>query len=313
MRAKVSGFKLQVSSWYRLILYSAFYILSSFQSNAQEIKVKAKFEGDSVKIGTPLAFHLSAHHPAKLNILFPDSSFAYGSFEFQRKIYYPTKTENGISKDSVTYIFTSYEVDSIQTLKLPVFVVNASDCTQMFSNEDTVFFQQLVKSIPASLTPEKLPLKVKLDYLNVSWQLNYFIVGIVTGILLLTLILVWVFFGKKIKKYFRLKKLMKGYEAFLIQFDNSVDKLSNEFSSQKAEQSLTLWKKYLESLLSKPYTKYTSKEIRAVENSDELGVTLAAIDRMIYGNQSDNISPFYKLKEYVHQQFERKKAEVVNG
>lgn len=297
-----------------LLLSSVFYMLSSFSLHAQEIKVRGKFSGDSVKIGSPIEFYLSAHYPSKLNLLFPDSAFSFAPFELQKKIYFPTKTTNGISIDSVTYILASYEVDSIQRLKLPVFVVNAMDCTQVFSNTDSVYFQNMVKAIPDSLTAEKLPLKFNTNYLGVKWQLNYILAGIIGIVLVIALILTWVFFGKRIKKYFRLKKLSRGYETFRTQFDASVDRLNNEFSPTSAEQSLLIWKKYLESLLSKPYTKYTSREIRIAEQSEELGLTLAAIDRMIYGHQQGSVDkPFNNLKTYVQMQFEKKKQEVANG
>ena len=317
MMRSVTGYKLQVAS----SRFGRFYILNCVlcllffsAAHAQEIKVQAKFNGDSVKIGKPLEFYLSAHYPENLNILFPDSSFSFAPFEFQKKKYFPTQTKNGVSKDSVIYILASYEVDSIQMLKLPVFVVNKMDCTQVFSNADSVFFQNLVKAIPDSLTTEKLPLKTNTNYLSVSWQLNYIIVGIVAGILLVAVILVWVFFGKRIRKYFKLKRMAKNYEAFRIKFENSVEKLDQEFSPKSAEASLFIWKNYLENLLSKPYTKYTSKEIKTIENSEELGYALSEIDRMIYGHERGNLhAPFAGLKSYVHQQFEKKKEEVAHG
>jgi hypothetical protein len=155
-----------------LLLYSTFYILNSFSTYSQEIKVQGKFSNDSVKIGKPIEFYLSAHYPEKLNLLFPDSAFSYKPFELQKKKFFTTRTKEGISVDSATYVLASYEVDRIQTLRLPVFIVNAMDCTQIFSNTDTVYFQNLVKSIPDSLTTEKLPLLVNVNYLGVKWQLN---------------------------------------------------------------------------------------------------------------------------------------------
>jgi len=108
--------------------------------------------------------------------------------------------------------------------------------------------------------------------------------------------------------------MSKNYEAFRIRFENSVEKLNQDFSPQSVETSLVIWKKYLETLLSKPYTKYTSKEIRIIENSEQLGHALGEIDRMIYGHAKENIhSSFADLKAYVHQQFEKKKEEVAHG
>ena len=314
---QISGFKFQirVSSVVKFCaLFCLFNILSPSLSHGQEIRVKGKFGEDSVKIGKPIEFYLSARYPEKLNILFPDSTFSYAPFELQRKIYFPTKTKNGISKDSVIYILTTYEVDSIQALKLPIFVVNQMDCTQVYCKLDSVYFQNLVKAIPDSLTTEKLPLKVNTNYLGVRWQLNYILFAIGGGILSIGLVLVWIFFGKRIRKYFRLKKMTKGYEAFRIKFESSVEKLDRDFSPQSVEKSLIIWKNYLELLLSKPYTKYTSREIKSMENSEELGYALSEIDRMIYGNTRGNVhAPFAGLKAYVRQQFEKKKEEVAHG
>jgi hypothetical protein len=296
------------------ILNSIFCILLFSTIHAQKINVQAKFSGDSVKIGKPIEFYLSAHYPENLNLLFPDSTFSFAPFELQKKIYFPTLTKNGISKDSVIYMLATYEVDSIQMLKLPVFVVNKMDCTQVFSNTDSVYFQNLVKAVPDSLTAEKLPLKVNTNYLGVRWQLNYILLAIGGGILLITLILVWVFFGKRIRKYFKLKKMSKNYEAFRTKFENSVETLDKDFSPQRVETSLVIWKNYLETLLSKPYTKYTSKEIKTVEKSEELGHALTEIDRMIYGHERGNVhAPFADLKAYVRQQYEKKKEEIAHG
>src|SRR5215831_2013772 len=91
------------------ILHSIFCILFFSAAHAQEIKVHGKFNGDSVKIGKPIEFYLSAHYPENLNILFPDSTFSFAPFELQKKIYFPTQTKNGISKDSVIYKLATYE------------------------------------------------------------------------------------------------------------------------------------------------------------------------------------------------------------
>ncbi|MBS1680447.1 MAG: hypothetical protein JST48_01935 [Bacteroidetes bacterium] len=290
------------------------YFLNTSLAFSQQIKVNARFNADSVMIGQPIELSLSVRYPSKLTILFPDSSYSFKPFEFQRKKIYTTQSRDGISLDSVTYRLATYEIDSLQRLRLPIFIVNPSDCTQVFSNFDSVHFKNVVAAIPDSLSADRLPLKVKVDYLKVPREFNYLLAGISIGILAVVLLIVWIVFGKRIKKYFRLKKLLKGYEAFRLSFENSLDKLNQNFSTQQAEHTLVIWKKYLETMVSKPYTKYTSKEIRALENNDELGRALASIDRMIYGHDHRNVlPPFDTLKEYGRTQFEKKKTEVAHG
>ena len=283
-------------------------------SMAQSIRVRAMFSSDSVKIGEPIELYMSARYPEKYTVLFPDSSFSFAPFEFQKKRYVATHTVDGISRDSVIYTLATYEIDSVQTLKLPVFVVNARDCTQVFSNTDTVFFRALVKAIPDSLAAEKLPLKTNTNYLGVRWNLNYILAAIVGGLVLVAAIIVWLVFGQRIRRYFKLKKMTRHYEAFLAKFDQSLHRLDERFSPQQAEATLLIWKSYLETLMGKPYTKYTSKEIRQVAQNDQLGHALAAIDRMIYGQIAEQVqAPFADLKSYVRQQFEQKKSDISHG
>jgi hypothetical protein len=281
--------------------------------HAQDIQVRGHFESDSAQIGRPIYFSLTAKYPSRQTILFPDSTYSFKPFEWSGKKYAVTKTKNGISYDSVTYILNTYEIDSVQFLKLPVFAVQPKDCTQVYSETDTLFLKRFVTFVPDSLSIEKLPLKANTSYLPVGWQLNYIIAGIVGAIVILIGVLVWIFFGKKIKRFFALKRLTKNYAGFLEKYDHSVDKLSSNFSPNAAEATLVLWKKYLESLMAKPYTKYTSKEIREMEQNELLGAALSSIDRMIYANVNESTTPFYNLKEYVYQQFEKKKTELMHG
>lgn len=281
----------------------------------QEVKVNGRFESDSTEIGKPIYFSLSAKYPSKSTVLFPDSTFSFAPFEWISKTYSVTKTKGGISYDSVTYRLTTYEIDSIQTLKLPVFLVQQKDCLQVFSSIDTMRIKHLVNksAVPDSLSAERLPLKVNTSYLPVGWQLNYIITGIILAIILVLLVATWVLFGKKIKRHFALKRLNKNYSGFLEKYDQSVDKLSTRFTPAAAEETLVLWKKYLESLMARPYTKYTSKEIREMEKNETLGKALSSIDRMIYANVYDSTAPFYNLKDHVYQQFEKKKTELMHG
>lgn len=298
----------------RLPLLSFLFYLIFFAARAQEIKVAGHFSSDSVEIGKPIEYYLSARHPEHTNLLFPDSGFSFSPFEFQKKKFTATHTKNGVSIDSVIYFLATYEIDSLQRLKLPVFVVTGKDCTQVYSNTDTVYLKHLVKSIPDSVALNQLPLKSNTHYLNVKWSLNYILWAIGGSLLLIIFILIWIIFGNRIKKYFKLRRLTKGYEAFLIQYEGLIDHLQKDFSVERAEQGLVIWKKYLETLTNIPYTKFTSREIRSFELDETLGISLSTIDRLIYGGLEENHRvPFDSLKDYVHQQYEKKKAEIANG
>lgn len=300
-------------SYHRLLISIFASLLITFVSSAQEVKVKGYFSEDSVKLGKPIKFYLSAKYPQASNVLFPDSSFSFAPFEFQKKNFVATKTKDGFSYDSVTYTLATFEIDSIQTLKLPIFVVHLKDCTAVFSETNRVFFDRAVNNLPDSVQLEKIPLKTNTNYFKVSWLLNYPLLSIIIGVLIVLLIVGWIIFGKRIRKYFKVKKLNKNYDAFLTQFHSAIDGAQSNFSSQSTEAALLIWKKYLENLMDQPFTKYTSKEIKEREKDERLGNSLSAIDRMIYANVPGEKEHFINLKSYSEDQFNRKLKEVKNG
>ncbi|MFM9838960.1 MAG: hypothetical protein ACKVOQ_11890 [Cyclobacteriaceae bacterium] len=320
-RAVVSGHKgtktrrnaRKDESYHRLLISIFASLLITFISSAQEVKVKGYFSADSVKLGKPITFYLSAKYPQASNVLFPDSSFSFAPFEFQKKNFVATQTKDGFSYDSVAYTLSTFEIDSIQILKLPVFVVHPKDCTAVFSEMDKVFFDKTVKNLPDSVQLEKIPLKTNTNYFKVSWLLNYPLLSIIIGALIVLLILGWVIFGKRIRKYFKIKKMNKNYLSFVSQFDGSIEKAQATFTSQSTEAALLVWKKYLENLLDKPYTKYTTKEIRERESDAWLGESLSAVDKMIYANVQGDKAHFINLKNYSEDQFNKKLEEVKNG
>jgi len=176
-----------------------------------------------------------------------------------------------------------------------------------------VFFKKLVKVVPDSVAINQLPLKTNTAYSPVSWLLNYPLAVIIGGGLLLIALLVWLVFGKRIKKYFTVKQLIRSHTTFINRFEESVEKLKSGFSPELAEVTLSLWKKYMEELSSKPYTKYTSREIRETEHG-ELGQVLHSVDRMVYGRISpETYDSFHLLKEFTQSRFNQKIEALKHG
>ncbi|HET9053766.1 MAG TPA: hypothetical protein VFM90_06330, partial [Cyclobacteriaceae bacterium] len=69
-----------------IVLWGCLLQLSVF---AQEIKVSAGFVKDSVAIGEPVAYYLTARYPESVMALFPDSTFGFSPFEFGNKQFFP--------------------------------------------------------------------------------------------------------------------------------------------------------------------------------------------------------------------------------
>ncbi len=289
-------------------------LLISYAGLAQEINVHGQFQTDSIKIGVPIAYSLSAQYPKNNTILFPDSTFGFDPYEIAQKKYFPTTTKGNMSYDSVVYYLTSFEIDSIQTFSLPVFIVNPTDCTAVYANADTVFLQQLIKHLPDSVSIEKLPLKTNTAYQTVSWLLNYPFLLIVVGSLIVLSVVIWILFGKRIRRYLLLRKLNKNHTKFLQDFEISVGQLEHNYSTHRAEATLRLWKQYMERLQASPYTKFTTKEIFELVKDEKLASALKQIDRTIY-RESNELpkDPLLELQNYSEQQYHNKLEEIKNG
>ena len=296
----------------RVIVSVLLLFITSF-SFSQEVKVRAHFASDSVKLGNPILFYLTASYPQNTNIVFPDSTFSFSPFEFQKKKFVPTVTKDSISYDSVIYTLNTFEIDSIQSLKLPVFVIQEKDCTAVFSETAQVFFNRSVKSLPDSVQLQKLPLKTNTNYFAVSWLFNYPLASIIIGVLIVLLIVSWIIFGKIIIRYYKIKRLNKKHVLFMQQFDAEVKKSKTAFSRDSTELALVIWKKYLENLMDIPFTKYTTKEISQRESNTQLLKSLAAIDQMIYANQPGEQEHFSNLRNYSEDQFANKILKLKNG
>lgn len=267
-------------------------------AQAQEVRVSGAFQADSIKIGQPIPFALAVRYPASATILFPDSSFAYAPFEFVAKQYFPTKTTDGISRDSAVYYLTSYEVEDIQRLQLPIFQMAGPDTVLHWSAVDSVGFQHQVSLLLDSIQPPQLPLKVNAFYEPVAWLFNYPIAMIAVAATVVVLVVLWLVFGKRIRRYFKERRLKRNFESFIASFSNQLDVLHQNYSISAAEQAMYVWRKYLEDLEGKPFTKLTSKEI-ILHATPALEPSLSVVDRALYGGIApESFDAFYNLKSF---------------
>lgn len=277
-----------------------------------QVQVRSRFLADSLKIGEKVPFSVTAKYPRQLNILYPDSAYSFNPFEFESKLYFPTRTTDSLSYDSVVYYITSYEIDSIQMFRMPVYVLHGSDCTTVFGTADSIFLKQYVSHVPDSVSTQQLPLKTNTDYLNVSWLLNYPIIGYVVAGLTVICVVVWLVFGKRIRRYYRLKRLDKDHVTFLHNFADALQRVQSEFTQMNAEKALVIWKRYMERLEDRPYTKYSTKEIVQMLDEGGLSNALRTIDRMVYGGVGSNPEAFNELREVSRSHYTEKIRKVNN-
>jgi hypothetical protein len=121
-------------------------------------------------------------------------------------------------------------------------------------------------------------------------------------------------FGKIIQEKYQLYKLKKAYKRFTKKYVKQLDDLINN-KHHNPEEILIHWKKYMEDLENRPYTKQTSKEIVLNTQNEPLKISLRSIDRSIYGNfrDQDLIHSFQFLSEYSEDRYNKKVQEVIHG
>ena len=280
---------------------------------SQDVEVRGGFLSDSLKIGEQTAYYLAADYPSELTVLFPDSTHGFAPFEYQSKEYFLTQTKGGISTDSTVYFLTTFEIDRVQYLQLPVYVVIDSDSTTVSTLADSVLITQFVAHVPDTVSTEQLPLRMNTAYQKVFYNFNVWLFIILFTVVLALGLVVWILFGKKIRKHFLMKRMQKNHAYFLNTYNAFVSQLRSAFSPPATESALVTWKKYMEQLEAKPYTKLTTRETQRLISEPALVEHLKRLDRAIYGHDTTVVESLENLKNFADQQFHRKLKEVQHG
>ena len=108
-------------------IFLTFFFFINFDLIGQEIKIKGNFIEDSIQVGDLVSYNLKVTYPNNIEVLLPDSNYNYAPFEYIDKLYLSTVDDSIFNYDEVTYKFTSFNLDSIQFLKIPVFIINSGD------------------------------------------------------------------------------------------------------------------------------------------------------------------------------------------
>ena len=297
----------------RILFFSFILLPGGTLAQEAEVRVRGGFLADSIKIGEPAGYYLSAHYPVNLTVLFPDSTHSFYPFEYQSKAYFATETTDGISADSTVYYLTTFEVDRVQYLRMPVYIVQGGDSTEVSTSADSLLITQLVAHVPDTIPADRLPLKMNTAYEKVSYDFNFWVM--VSVIILLTALVVfgWLIFGKTIQRHFRIRRLRRNHAQFSERYNTVLGELKRTFSPPTTESALALWKRYMEQLEAKPYTKLTTSETLRLVREPALTEPMHRIDGAIYGHETAVVDSLEDLKRFADRQFKRKMKEVQHG
>ncbi len=291
----------------RIFIFFLFFI--SFKSIGQEIKVEANFIEDSIQIGNIVSYNLNVSYPNNIEVLLPDSNYNYSPFEYINKSYSSTINDSIYNYDEVTYKFTSFNLDSIQFLKLPVFIINSNDSLIMYSNTDSIFLMEFIKELSDSLN-----LKSNTKFSFVDMAIDYPFLSKIISSLIIFIITFYLLFRKKINKYFKTKYTKKEYNTFINKIEKLNDEIQKDFKIEKIELLLLLWKRYNEKVSKYPYASLTTSEIIHLGIVNDIKENLNSLDNTIYGNKkmTDFKKNFIMLKKHSTKVFNNKLKEINN-
>ncbi len=254
-----------------LIIYTVFPVFA---------QPEGTFLSKEFKVGKPIQYALSYRHNPGLDIFFPDSTYDFSPFQYLKREYFSTQTDASGSLDSVVYTLVSFETDSLQHLKLPVYVMNQKDCTARYSALQSIPLRSLVKPEDKNAALKSTTALVLLDD-QINYPL-YFILLIAAAVL--GGLTYWLF-GASIRRRGRQFQLWRRHLEFRGNFQRYLRGATDSRQAvTNVERAVFLWKRYLERVENKPYTTFTTKEtVEQFPQAQQLEQALRETDAVVYG------------------------------
>ena len=249
---------------------------------SQEIEYKVYFIKDSVKIGDSIPLISILKYPKSIELIQPDSSYNYLTFEYIDKKTFPSIQIDNIILDSTVYYLRTFEIDSTQNIKLEATIINKNDSLNIISNTDSITLISQVTDISSSLINNTL-FSVLKSIFN-SEKVIYLII-----IILSIIILLFILFRKKIIKYFKIRKIKIQLNKFNIEFELLSKNYSKNNKIRELEKLLLLWKRFMEKFTNKPFSSSTTNEISYFINDKNILGILSTSDKCIYSDNNSSI------------------------
>jgi hypothetical protein len=257
-----------------------FLLATSHFSPAQELKVEGYFLQDSAMLGERVGYVLKASYPPNINILFPDSTYQYGSMEYLGKETFISFTQDSITLDSAVYYLSNFSLDSVKNYSLPVFEVLLYDSISHLPEEASLHLKLTIDEMP-----DELAFKETNRYQPIPKDFNYIYLIIGLSAFLIAVLVLFLVFGKKVREQWKRYKERRKHKRFLSQWNSTKAVFMANPSLEAADELLGLWKGRMESLTDKPYREWTATEIAEHLEQPELIHDFRKIELIIYANR----------------------------
>lgn len=260
------------------MLFSGAAIFLATLCHAQEIKVEGRFLKDSTKIGEIIPYSLSVSYPSQINLVFPDSTFDFSPFEWVSKEEFPTRTKDGISRDSAIYYISTFELEQVQRLAMPVYSVVKRDSLAIYAATDSIYLLELIQVMPED--PKVVSLT---DWLDLEFWLNYPLYLLLASLALIALILAVLVYGKTAYRAWKSARAKRRYQKLYHRFYELMHK-SEHIEKDEMQKHFVYWQSYMEKMSGKPYRKLVAKEIAGLGISATAVEGVRNLERWFYGN-----------------------------
>ena len=261
----------------KYLILSLLILQSSYSLNAQKIEYKGYFIKENKTIGDTIYFISTINYPKNIEIIQPDSSNNYKTFEYIDKLIFPSLKIDDRILDSTIYLLRTFNTDTIQSLKLSSYIINNNDSLKITSTEDNLIISNQIQKIDQSL-------KVKYNTIlsKINKLINYKYVTYIIAVILLIIGLTYILFGKKIIIFFKIHRLKKAFKSFENKFKKQQIIYKKEKSKNEIEKLLIIWKVFMEFISNKTYLSSTTKEIKKFNNNKKIITSLKEFDKNIY-------------------------------
>ena len=294
----------------KYLILSLLMVQSIYSLNAQKIEYKGYFIKENKTIGDTIYFISTINYPKNIELIQPDSSNDYKTFEYIDKLIFPSLKIEDRVLDSTIYLLRTFNTDTIQSLQLSSYIINNSDSLKITSTEDNLIISNQIKKIDQSL-------KVKYNTIlsKINKFINYKYIAYIIAIILVIIGLTYILFGKKIVIFFKIHRLKKTYQSFESKFQKQQIIYKIEKSKYEIEKLLVIWKVFMEFISNKTYLSSTTKEIEKFNSNKKIISSLKEFDKTIYSPnknilESKDINNLFNEATY---NFNLKLEKIKNG
>jgi hypothetical protein len=283
-----------------------FLLLIPFLSNAQQISVDGYFMQDSAKLGERVGYVLKATYPESKQLVFPDSTYDFSPLVLLEKKTFISYTQDSITQDSTIYYLSNFSLDPSIFLTLPVYELARYDSVVYYPLEAELKLKLTLDSIP-----EQLVFQENNIYQPLEKSLNWIIIGIIIGGILLLLGTFYFLFADKIEEFWKERREKRRWQLFEKKWKTQTALLTENPTIESADEVIGLWKGYMESITQMPVREWTSSEIGEQLENIEIFKALRSIDMIIYaGRSSQSEEATSYLLEVARSKYQEKQTKI---